>query len=215
MATAIAQGTSRVTLLVEVVGSISTFRSVGEEGGDLDRYYSTGHGARAGILLRGAIGQRSAVRFGLGAGWRAFGSVSHEFRVPPTGTSMMVIARDQHTIIHCMHLPVLFEWHPVKPLRLLAGMQVLAEVGRTTRHELGEPQFVQFKSGPMEWLVGAELWPMRRLAVGFRHLWQPRPVRVQDRWTPEGVFQRTTWWRTMEAGLAFVLAHADRRARQA
>lgn len=200
-----AQDSSRVTILVEAVGSMSSFRSVGDAGGDLDHYYRTDPGGRAGLVVRYATGACTALRFGFGGGWRAFGSVTHEFRVPAFGTSMMVIARDQRTTISYVHLPLLFEWHALKPLRLLAGVQVLGEVGRTTRYDLGEPQTVEFNSGPVDLVAGAEFWPLRRFAVSLRYLYQASPVRVQERWTPDGIFQRTTGWSTMEAGVVVAL----------
>jgi hypothetical protein len=200
-----AQDSSRVQVRLEAMGSVGRLLTSGDEDVYLDSYYRTDPGGRIGGQLRYSLGPRFALGFGLSAGVRSFGSFTYELRVPAFGTEWTVATYDQRTTLTVVQVPVLVEWRPWRPVSLVGGLQLLAEVSRTTRNAQGEVREVEFNTGPLELLAGVEVRPIERIAVVLRYLHQIGPVREQQRWTPDGVVSRKTTWSTVEAGLAVML----------
>lgn len=201
-----AQDDPRMQILLDGGIGSSWFKQAGSDNPYMATYQGDGMNHRVGAQVRVGLSESFAVRWGLLASRRSFASTSYVFQWQIPAYEWVPVRYDQRTTITTVGMSFLAEWRPVRWASLLGGIQPIGEIDRNTRNELGEPQPVGFKQGKIEWVAGLEVWPVERLGLTFRYYHQPKPVSTQQLLVSGTQHLRTTHWRTIEAGAAFLLA---------
>lgn len=199
------QDSLRVQLLMDAGVGRTFFSAHGDEYQFLDSYRTEGNSYSGGVHLRFVATRKVAVRFGIRAFSRDFGSLTFDYRTPINSQQTGYSPNDQFTRLACLGVPMVVEARPVPWLSLLAGVQGLAVLDQTSR-PWGDNHSAPVYAGTLELLGQLEVWPMPRWGLAVRYFHPLQPMRDQAIWRPEQVYRRTTHWRTIEAGMVFKLA---------
>lgn len=191
-------------LLFEVGMGGSWFTATGDEYRYLDTYWAEGDAYFGGVVLRQELSRRAALRVGVRVFSREFGSLTFDYRTPINSQQSGYTPYDQFTRMAFLGIPLAVEYRPVRWVSLSAGMQLFGVLDQTS-NPWGTNHSAPVTAGPVEWLAQLDLWPLRKLGVSVRYLHQPNAIRSQQIWTTDRTYDRTTHWRTVEAGLTYML----------
>ncbi|MCW5900437.1 MAG: hypothetical protein KIT10_14325 [Flavobacteriales bacterium] len=199
---------ARPQLLLEAGWGRTWFTASGDDYQYFDTYWQEGEALSGGLLLRAPISRTFALRIGARVFSREFGSLTFDYRTPINSQQSGYSPNRQFTRMAMLGVPMAVEYMPIRWVSLSAGMQVLKVLDQTS-NPWGDNHSAPVKVAAMEWMGQLDLWPVRRVGLSLRYLHQAAPMREQSIWTPDRVYRRTTHWRTVEAGLIFVLVGAQ------
>lgn len=202
---ALGQDSARVQVLLDAGVGRTFFHAAGDEHPFMDTYRTEGNSYSGGVYLRLIASRLLAVRFGVRAFSRDFGSVTFDYRTPITSQQTGYTPYDQFTRLAFLGVPLAVELRPVPWISLLAGVQALAFLDQTSR-PWGDNHAATLYPGTVELMGQVELWPMKWWGLAVRYFHPTEPVRQQSIWSPERLYRRTTHWRTVEIGVMLRLA---------